>query len=155
MPSKLFNRSKGVDTAPNSSKSERRPDKLGLRKCVESQDPSRAVEYVPAISPPSFLKPDLHSIVFVHGLTGGRESTWTDRSTGCFWPEDTKFLPSEIPSARIFTYGYDADVMHFDKQVSQSRIGNHAQTLLADLTQMRRRTDTVSHPSWSVVYVSS
>ena len=83
------------------------------------------------------------SIVFVHGLTGDRERTWTHQSSSCFWPEE--LLPPDLPDARIFTYGYDADVAHFFSPVSQSRIGNYAQTLLGSLAHVRERTETVSY----------
>lgn len=85
---------------------------------------------------------DSYSIVFVHGLTGDREKTWTHQTTACFWPE--ALLPSDLPNARIFTYGYDADVAHFFSQASQSRIGDHAKTLLSDLARIRERTETVN-----------
>ena len=77
----------------------------------------------------------------MHGLTGGREKTWTHPSADCFWPE--QLLPADLPNARILTYGYDADVAHFFSQASQSRIGDHARTLLSDLARIRERTETV------------
>ena len=83
------------------------------------------------------------SVVFVHGLTGDREKTWTHQSTSCLWPEE--LLPLDLPEARIFTYGYDADVAHFFSAASQSRIGNHAQTLLGSLAQVRERSGTACH----------
>ncbi len=48
-----------------------------------------------------------HSIIAVHGLAGGRISTWTDTKTGKMWLRD--FLPSNIPEARIITFGYQAN----------------------------------------------
>ncbi|CZR39132.1 uncharacterized protein FPRO_05676 [Fusarium proliferatum ET1] len=42
-------------------------------------------------------------IVFVHGVTGGRESDWTSKNN-TFWLET--FLPQSIPNARILTWGY-------------------------------------------------
>lgn len=85
----------------------------------------------------------MRSIVFIHGLTGGWEKTWTDKSTSesCFWPKE--LLPEDLPEARIFTYGYDAKVADFFERVSQSRIGDHAKTLANDLANMRSRTGTV------------
>lgn len=83
-------------------------------------------------------------VILVHGLTGNRENTWTDKNSGVFWPE--KLLPDDLPKARIFTYGYDADILHFWEMSSQSRIGNHAQTLLNTLSQVRERGETVSIP---------
>ena len=44
-------------------------------------------------------------IVAIHGLGGHWEKTWTDPS-GKLWLRD--FLPAEIPTARLFSYGYDS-----------------------------------------------
>ncbi|KAK5735516.1 hypothetical protein LTR17_008049 [Elasticomyces elasticus] len=104
---------------------------LGLRKCVEPQDATRLID-----------------VVFVHGLTGDRERTWTDPSSSCFWPQE--LLPSDLPNARIFTYGYDADVAHFFSAASQSRIKDHANTLLGSLAHVRERSETVGWGSISI-----
>jgi hypothetical protein len=48
----------------------------------------------------------LASVVAVHGLGGHRLGTWTDKRTGCLWLRDS--LPSELPNARIMSYGYDS-----------------------------------------------
>jgi len=48
----------------------------------------------------------LLSIVAVHGLGGHWEDTWTDEN-GKLWLRD--FLPSQIPEARIMSFGYNAD----------------------------------------------
>ncbi|KAK3937091.1 hypothetical protein QBC46DRAFT_344910 [Diplogelasinospora grovesii] len=47
-------------------------------------------------------------IVFVHGLTGDREITWTARGASEPWPK--ALLPAELPTARVLTFGYDAYV---------------------------------------------
>ncbi|KAF2494496.1 hypothetical protein BU16DRAFT_463425, partial [Lophium mytilinum] len=76
-------------------------------------------------------------IVFVHGLTGNRRSTWTYRpgvsGEECFWPRD--ILPKDIPEARIMTWGYDADVLGkgFFQTVSGNNSHQHAKGLCADL----------------------
>lgn len=80
------------------------------------------------------------SIVFVHGLTGNRENTWTCNHT--LWPET--LLPKELPKARILTFGFDADVVNFWSPAGQNRIGNHAQNLAQSLANLRDRTETVS-----------
>jgi protein SERAC1 len=80
------------------------------------------------LSLPTFQSPYLYwrcSIIFVHGLTGNRESTWTHKN-GTFWPE---LLAAAIPRASVMTYGYDADITKF-----WGRRGNmtHHGKLLAD-----------------------
>ena len=80
------------------------------------------------------------SIVFVHGLTGDRESTWT--CNNILWPET--LLPNKLPKARIMTFGFDADVVNFWLPAGQNRIGNHAQSLAQSLANLRDTTETVS-----------
>jgi hypothetical protein len=46
-----------------------------------------------------------YSIVAVHGLGGGWDTTWTDEN-GKLWLRD--FLPLDLPRARIMSYGYNA-----------------------------------------------
>lgn len=46
-------------------------------------------------------------IIAVHGLNGNANKTWT-HPNGKLWLKD--FLPTALPGARIFTYGYDAKV---------------------------------------------
>lgn len=86
----------------------------------------------------------LSSIVFVHGLTGGREKTWTYKQgdTEILWPRD--LLPSDIPQARIMAFGYDVDVVRFWERTSQSRIANHANNLVSSLANCRMKVDSVS-----------
>ncbi|KAL2796248.1 hypothetical protein BJX66DRAFT_336262 [Aspergillus keveii] len=93
----------------------------GLKKCHDS-------------------KSAIVDIIFVHGLTGNRETTWTDRDTKVFWPET--LLPNDIPDARILTFGYDADIVHFLSTASQNRIGNHAQNFINVLSQLREKSET-------------
>ncbi|KAK1730086.1 uncharacterized protein BDZ83DRAFT_567017, partial [Colletotrichum acutatum] len=80
-------------------------------------------------------------IVFIHGLKGHREKTWTSDKASEPWPK--ALLPSEIPNARILAYGYDADVAKATEMVSVSRIRDHAATFLKRLTNFRDRTDSV------------
>ncbi|KAH7130806.1 Alpha/Beta hydrolase protein [Dendryphion nanum] len=65
-------------------------------------------------------------IVFVHGLTGSREKTWT-HSNSVFWPG--ALLPEDIPRARIMTFGYDADVVRFWSIASSNRLDDHGKSL--------------------------
>ncbi|KAK0710585.1 sesB-related regulatory protein [Lasiosphaeris hirsuta] len=62
-------------------------------------------------------------IVFVHGLTGNRDNTWTARDSTEPWPQT--LLPSILTTARVLTFGYDAYVADWRDVVSQNRIANH------------------------------
>jgi hypothetical protein len=70
-------------------------------------------------------------IVAVHGITGSAFSSWTSKNE-TFWLRD--FLPNEFPGARIFSYGYPADVF-FSKE--RGDIGTFARTLLQKLCRER------------------
>ncbi|KAK1460891.1 hypothetical protein CMEL01_15188 [Colletotrichum melonis] len=83
-------------------------------------------------------------IVFIHGLKGHREKTWTSDKASEPWPK--ALLPSEIPDARVLAYGYDADVAKATEMVSVSRIRDHAATFLKRLTNFRDRTDSSARP---------
>lgn len=102
----------------------------------------------------------LISVVFVHGLRGHREQTWcctgalpidqrcpggTGSTTrGNSWPE--LLLPAKIPQARILTFGYDADVVHFSRPAGLNSIGAHAADLVARLANIRDRTENSDLP---------
>jgi len=75
------------------------------------------------------------SIVFVHGLTGDRERTWTAKGASAPWPQT--LLPSRVPGARILTFGYDAYVVNWTGAISKNYIADHASNLLADLAARR------------------
>jgi hypothetical protein len=78
------------------------------------------------------------SIVAVHGLGGDAYDTWTEKQSGKMWLMD--FLPSQIPSARIMTYGYNSEVA-FSK--SDNEINDIAADLLTRL-QVERDTEQVT-----------
>lgn len=72
-------------------------------------------------------------IIFVHGLGGTSRSTWSkDRDPDLFWP--LMFLPLErdICDMRIFTYGYNAEVLKSSGR-STTTILDFAKNLLYDL----------------------
>ncbi|KAI9150668.1 Agmatine deiminase [Paramyrothecium foliicola] len=83
-------------------------------------------------------------IVFVHGLNGNQERTWTGSGITEPWP--ATLLPLEIPTARILTFGYDASAIDYRSFVSASRIRNHAWNLLTSLAAHREKDDTDSRP---------
>ena len=79
-------------------------------------------------------------MVFVHGLLGDREQTWT--TDGVLWPRD--LLASDLPNARILTFGYDAGVVRLDgNQISNMTMEIHAADLCESLARLRASTDTV------------
>ena len=56
-------------------------------------------------------------------------------SQDVFWPQD--LLPKAVPSARVFTWGYDVDVGQFLSSSSTLSVSQHAETLLSDLSNVR------------------
>jgi hypothetical protein len=83
------------------------------------------------------------SIVFVHGITGNRETTWTYKNKPpIFWPKD--LLPADLPKARIITFGYDADVIGVLSTAGGNSIRDHGTSLAEDIAMRRIRTGTVS-----------
>jgi protein SERAC1 len=87
---------------------------------------------------------DYPSIVFIHGLTGDREKTWTAPGAERPWPQE--LLPTEpgFSQARILTFGYDAYVADWKSVVSKNRVGEHARNLMSRLANYRDRDETVS-----------
>ena len=67
-----------------------------------------------------------------------------------FWPQT--LLPSVIPNARIFTWGYDADVNGWLSSASQNNIHQHAGNLLVDLSNLRPNANDHSVPLIFVVH---
>ncbi|TVY19661.1 Protein SERAC1 [Lachnellula arida] len=87
----------------------------------------------------SEVKPDIDvppysfDIVAIHGITGDAHETWT-HANGKLWLRD--FVPQKLPGARVFTFGYPADVFR-----SLDRGGgfeNWARQLLELLTNVRK-----------------
>jgi Putative serine esterase (DUF676) len=71
-------------------------------------------------------------IVAVHGIMGDAYTTWT-HSNGHFWLRDS--LPEEVPGARIFSYGYPANVFF---SFERGRIHDYATDLLEELLDFRK-----------------
>lgn len=72
-------------------------------------------------------------IVAIHGLDGHREKSWT-ADNGVMWLRD--LLATDIPNARILTYGYDADTRSFEVTSTQT-IFRHAQNFMKALARKR------------------
>lgn len=82
-------------------------------------------------------------VVCVHGLMGHPYDTWSSKANVFYWPAQ---LTNEIPTARVMTFGYDADPKSFLGQVSQNRLGDHARTLLQDLARERTKPAVKDRP---------
>ncbi|MCJ1453499.1 hypothetical protein MMC28_003846 [Mycoblastus sanguinarius] len=80
-------------------------------------------------------------IVAIHGLNGHPQKTWTVNDTN--WLRD--LLPSDIPNARILSWGYDANT-HSASPISAQYLYDHATTLVSDLCLERRLTKTQYRP---------
>ncbi|KAJ2900038.1 hypothetical protein MKZ38_002691 [Zalerion maritima] len=80
-------------------------------------------------------------IVFVHGLTGDAQETWTfHQGKGrCFWPED--LLMNEPYPLRVITFGYNADVARWLQPAGKNGLEDHGNDLLRDLTNLRSDTN--------------
>ncbi|KAF2729360.1 hypothetical protein EJ04DRAFT_395422, partial [Polyplosphaeria fusca] len=81
------------------------------------------------------------SIVAVHGLNGHRDNTWT-AANGTHWLRD--LLPKDIPNARIFCWGHDANT--HGSRVSCQYLYDHARSLVSDLCLKRRLTNSTRRP---------
>lgn len=111
------------------------------------------VEYVSSygsciVCPP--LNDLLSSIVFIHGLKGDREKTWTAPGSIEPWPKT--LLPTKLPTARILTFGYDAHVVDWHGVVSRNRIGDHAWNLLTALARYRDEDGVVGLQNYAKYY---
>ncbi|MCJ1393159.1 hypothetical protein MMC18_006031 [Xylographa bjoerkii] len=84
----------------------------------------------------------LVDIVFIHGLTGRWDETWTctEGGTSVFWPMD--LLSGDVENARIFSFGYDADAVNLRHRVSNETVSSHADSLLLKLERERRTEAT-------------
>ncbi|KAI0026033.1 putative SesB-related regulatory protein [Xylariomycetidae sp. FL0641] len=83
-------------------------------------------------------------IVFVHGITGHRDNTWAANKTTDPWPR--LMLPSEIPDARLLTFGYDASVIGWRGSISGNRLSDHSNNLLSSIATFRAADDTEERP---------
>ncbi|KAI1359009.1 Alpha/Beta hydrolase protein [Xylaria arbuscula] len=73
-------------------------------------------------------------IVFVHGLGGQKQRTWT--RDGIFWPG--QLLPTDVPEARILVFGYDANVVRLDpSNITKAELHANADDLCSKLTAER------------------
>ena len=72
-------------------------------------------------------------IVALHGINGHPYKTWTHEN-GKFWLRD--FVPKGLPGARVFSFGYPAEVF---LSLGTDDIDSYARSLLEDLKRERRK----------------
>ena len=77
-------------------------------------------------------------IVAVHGLMGNPYTTWVKAKDPNGKPWISDFLPSQLPRARVFSYGYDSQVV---RSSSVAGIPEFAENLLAWL-KLRRSSES-------------
>ena len=77
------------------------------------------------------------SIVLVHGIDGDPIKTWTNAESSAFWPQD--WLPAKFPHARVFSFGYNADMY---RNNSVAGIRDNARSLLSFLELERESLDS-------------
>ena len=82
------------------------------------------------------------SIIFIHGLSGDREKTWTATGASAPWPQT--LLPSKIPDARILVFGYNGNMPNRGGFHSMNWIKDHASNLLLTIAQYRSKGNAVS-----------
>ncbi|KAF2228484.1 hypothetical protein EV356DRAFT_74665 [Viridothelium virens] len=112
-------RKRPKDTTSGCSKEPLEATPLGLKVVVEGDDP-------------------VVDIIAVHGLNGHRDKTWT-AANNVHWLRD--LLSSDIPNARIFCWGYDANT--HGGRMSCQYLYSHATTLVSELCSERSLTDTI------------
>lgn len=71
------------------------------------------------------------NIIFVHGLGGHREKTWTYAESNAFWPSWLHNV-EWLENTRVMAFGYDADYKFWKPRTVLS-IRDFGDQLLADL----------------------
>jgi pimeloyl-ACP methyl ester carboxylesterase len=74
------------------------------------------------------------SLIFVHGLTGNRDTTWVHRHTSFFWPRS---ITEDIRSACVTTFGYAVNPSIFCGTQHSALILDSARHLLESLLHHR------------------
>ena len=126
--------------APNAAKEFLR--KLTRRKEKTEERPERFGLFALTSEAEDNLDPRLPDIIAVHGINGDAFNTWTHGDDGALWLRDT--LPSQIPGARVFTFGYDSNVA-FTR--AKGSLDSYARELLEQLNAVRSGEVRVSQRS--------
>jgi len=79
------------------------------------------------VPPPQEHQLDL---VFVHGLNGDRDTTWTNKG-GVVWPRE--WLPNDLPTAAVYSYGYPNGATFFQDGPARMTLRQRADNFLQSL----------------------
>lgn len=83
-------------------------------------------------------------IVFVHGLGGKRDGTWTAKNTSNPWP--VELLSDTVPRARLLTFGYHASLKGKSTSLSINGLRDHARNLMRDVVNNRNGCSATGRP---------
>ena len=86
----------------------------------------------------------MFSIIAIHGLGTTTPRTWECKTeTGIVnWLSDSNMLPDVVPSARIYTFSWNAN---YYADASVARIDNVAEVLLSNLQSQRDKVNLSSN----------
>ncbi|TVY85021.1 Protein SERAC1 [Lachnellula suecica] len=104
-----------------------RTERYGLFELHDDPLPALALDAVPYSV----------DIVAIHGITGDAYQTWTHEETNKLWLRD--FVPTALPGARVFTFGYPADIF---QSLDTGHFEGYARQLLNQLDSNRTGTQT-------------
>lgn len=87
-------------------------------------------------------------VIAVHGITGDAYDTWTHQN-GALWLRD--FLPKDLPGARIYSFGYDAELLY---SRNTGNFESFARRLLEDIIRERQEEKVISPPFSTTFQIS-
>ncbi|PVF90980.1 hypothetical protein CPB86DRAFT_681978, partial [Serendipita vermifera] len=82
-----------------------------------------------------------YSVVAVTGLAGHAYGSWRSRESGRMWLQD--FLPNDLPSIRIMSFGYDSRI---DANKETDRMLDYARSFLSQLYNVRSSKEARFRP---------
>ncbi|KAJ5023703.1 hypothetical protein PSV08DRAFT_161929, partial [Bipolaris maydis] len=85
--------------------------------------------------------------IFIHGLTGDSDITWTNHDAKTFTPD---LVCTQFPSARVIIYGYDADIVGLWKNASGEGLRGYDKALAYAISNSR--PDETKRPLFFIVH---
>ncbi|KAM7190487.1 hypothetical protein V8F33_009470 [Rhypophila sp. PSN 637] len=96
-------------------------------------------------------------IVFVHGLTGNRDNTWTARDSTEPWPRT--LLPSVLTTARVLMFGYDAYVADWRGVNLLSSLASYREhddtTLVTSRQRPEQHLQNILHSTCGIIFLGT